>query len=125
MHRCCDEIRFGPRELTTEEVLAQAEELKKIILKAKEVLSMSDLPKLPDTIRCKLRLSTITEQQWSKDSKQTKLVFETIYDESIPEDQRFCKATPSGKFEMVVDNPIALQFFEIGKYYYFDAIKCD
>lgn len=80
---------------------------------------------LPDAIRCKFRLSTITEQQWSKDSKQTKLIFETAYDESIPEDKRFCKATPSGKLEMVVDNPIALQFFEIGKYYYFDAIKCD
>lgn len=90
-----------------------------------EVLSMSDLPKLPDTIRCKLRLSTITEQQWSKDCKQTKLVFETMYDDSIPEDKRYCKATPSGKFEMVVDNPVALQFFEIGKYYYFDAIKCE
>lgn len=119
MHRCCDEIRFGPRELTTEEVLAQAEDFRKIILKAKEVL------KMPDIIRCKLRLSTITEQQWSKDCKQTKLIFEASYDESIEEDRRFCKATPSGKFEMVVDNPVALQFFEIGKYYYFDAIKCE
>ena len=44
-----------------------------------------------------------------------------MYDDTIPEDQRYCKATPSGKFTMVIDNPAALAFFEIGKYYYFDA----
>ena len=78
-----------------------------------------------DSVRCKLRLSNIIKQQWSKDCEQTKLIFEASYDDTIAEDRRFCKATPSGKFEMVVDNPEALKFFEIGKYYYFDAVKCE
>lgn len=37
-----------------------------------------------------------------------------------PEDQQFAKATPSGRIEMVVDNPGAREFFRAGKTYYVD-----
>jgi hypothetical protein len=43
-----------------------------------------------------------------------------MYDTSIPEDQRFQQATPSGSFEQLVDNPAALEQFELGKSYYVD-----
>lgn len=70
------------------------------------------------TIRAKMVLSSITSHSWSKDSKTLK--FTTQYDQSIPEDQRFQKATPSGFIEMQVDNPAALEQFELGKGYYVD-----
>lgn len=72
-------------------------------------------------IRCKFRLTSIIDTKWASNSSQKVLEFTTQYDPAIPEDQRFCKATPSGTFRMVVDNPVALGFFELGKDYYFDA----
>ena len=50
-----------------------------------------------------------------------RLVFEHQYDQNIPEDQRFEKATPTGgRVEMFIDNPAALAQFELGKQYYVD-----
>lgn len=73
-------------------------------------------------IRCKLKLTKIEESKWSPQAvSQKTLVFTTQYDTAIPEDKRFCVATPNGEFRMTVDNPIALAFFELGKDYYFDA----
>ena len=46
--------------------------------------------------------------------------FQTMYDQSIPEDQKFQKATPSGFCTMQVDNPAVLDSFEVGKAYYID-----
>lgn len=51
------------------------------------------------------------------------LVFQPHYDSSIEEDKRFAKATPSGRFEMLVDSPAALAYFQLGKYYYFDVVE--
>ena len=48
------------------------------------------------------------------------LVFSAVYDDGTPENQRFAKSTPSGSIEMAVDNPSALEQFEIGKSYYID-----
>jgi hypothetical protein len=67
-------------------------------------------------VRSKFQLTEITEMQWGG----KRLKFQTIYDNSIPEDARFQKATPSGSIEMVIDNPVALAQFELGKYYYAD-----
>lgn len=68
------------------------------------------------TVRAKLQLVSITEHDWGGKT----LTFHTRYDDTIPEDQRFQKATPSGQFEMLVDNPIALKHFALGKSYYVD-----
>ncbi len=48
--------------------------------------------------------------------------FTPQYDTSIPEDQRFSQATPSGEFTMVVDNPVVVEYFSknLGKQFYVD-----
>ena len=48
------------------------------------------------------------------------LKFECRYDDTIPEDQRFLKATPWGQISMQVDNPVALEAFKLGESYYAD-----
>ncbi|MFP3186793.1 MAG: hypothetical protein RXR52_36625 [Paraburkholderia sp.] len=72
------------------------------------------------TVRAKFQLQQVTANHWGP-SKTLK--FYASYDPSIPEDQRFAKATPSGSFEMTVDNPAALEQFELGKQYYFDITE--
>lgn len=69
-------------------------------------------------VRAKFQLQQITENYWNKNSRT--LVFQPSYDTSIPEDQRFATATPSGRFEMQVDNPAALAQLTLGEYYYVD-----
>lgn len=73
------------------------------------------------TIRSKFQLVEIRQHSWSTEFRT--LVFEARYDSSVPEDQRFCTATPTGRFEMLVDNPTALAHFTLGRYYYFDATE--
>lgn len=67
-------------------------------------------------VRAKMVLQTVSEHAWGAKT----LKFATQYDAAIPEDQRFQKATPSGSIEMLVDNPVALQQFDLGKAYYVD-----
>lgn len=69
------------------------------------------------TVRCKFTLNSI--KHFAYGGKE--FVFHPAYDMSIPEDQRFAKASPSGEFRIVVDNPAAAAQFELGKAYYFDA----
>lgn len=71
-------------------------------------------------VRAKLRLSHITERNWGGSEPQRTLRFDCQYDQSIPEDQRFAKATPSGFIELQVDNPAALVQFKVGQTYYVD-----
>ena len=68
-------------------------------------------------VRCKFCLVEIST--FAHGSQ--KFIFSPQYDTSIPEDQRFQKASPSGRFEITVDNPAAQAFFKIGQCYYFDA----
>ncbi|MFJ1255989.1 hypothetical protein [Cupriavidus sp. CuC1] len=70
------------------------------------------------TVRAKLQLQSVTSHAWSGDAKTLK--FGVQYDSTIPEDQKFCKATPSGSIEIQVDNPAAVAQFELGKSYYVD-----
>jgi hypothetical protein len=70
------------------------------------------------TVRAKFMLTEVRQHQWSAEART--LVFEPRYDTTIPEDQRFNTATPTGRFEMLVNNPPALAAFEIGKQYYLD-----
>lgn len=72
-------------------------------------------------VRAKFKLIEIRESKWHKDSPASKtLKFSTQYDNTIPEDQRFQKATPSGNCEMQIDNPAAVAQFELGADYYVD-----
>ncbi|MGE4190716.1 MAG: hypothetical protein AB7G12_12570 [Thermoanaerobaculia bacterium] len=74
-------------------------------------------------VRCKMKLIEIHQSYYNRDSRT--LVFHTEYDHSIPEDQRFQIATPTGRLEQHVDNPAALAQFELGKSYYFDAVPVE
>jgi len=44
--------------------------------------------------------------------------FGVQYDMTVPEDKRFCRATPTATIEITVDNP-AVEFVP-GRYYYVD-----
>lgn len=70
-------------------------------------------------VRAKMQVSSIENHaNWS--GKTVKLT--TVYDPNIPEDQRFCKATPSGTISMTVDNPAALEQLPLGKHFYVDFV---
>ena len=71
-----------------------------------------------NTVRAKFQVSEIASLAWSPTAKRIK--FQTQYDTSIPEDQRFCKATPSGDMTMIVDNPAALEVLQLGGSFYVD-----
>lgn len=49
--------------------------------------------------------------------------FQPMYDPSVPEDQRYAQATPSGHLQMQVDNPAVS--FTPGKDYYLDFTPVD
>lgn len=74
-------------------------------------------------VRCKLQLTQITHTTWTPNGG--KLTFQAVYDQSIPEDARFAKASPNGTFEIYVDNPDAFNSYELGKFYYFDSTPCE
>ena len=73
-------------------------------------------------VRAKFRLTEVTEMHFGAGKR---LKFTAEYDTSIPEDARFQKATPWGEFSMLVDNPAALEQFELGKPYYFDITPAE
>ena len=59
-------------------------------------------------VRAKFTVTEHKIQRWSH-GEQTTVVLEPRYDTSIPEDQRYAKATPSGRMELTVDNLAALK----------------
>lgn len=69
-------------------------------------------------VRGKFMVTEITEMSWSKTAR--KVVLTPQYDTSIPEDQRYATATPSGRIEMQIDNPSALAALPMGKQFYVD-----
>jgi hypothetical protein len=70
-------------------------------------------------IRAKLTLEGIYAQSWGG----AKAIFRCTYDQTIAEDVRFQKATPSGMAEFQIDNPKASEQLVIGKSYYFDIYE--
>lgn len=68
------------------------------------------------TMRAKMKLNVIVGQSWGG----AKAIFNCEYDPTIADDLKFCKATPTGMCEMVIDNPAALEQLVIGKHYYVD-----
>lgn len=73
-------------------------------------------------VRAKFRV--ISETRTAFALEHSRLVkFQAMYDPSLPEDQRFAKATPSGSLEIHVDNPDV--HFELGQSYYLDFTPAD
>lgn len=48
-----------------------------------------------------------------------------VMDNTTEENRRFAKYTPSGELRMVIDNPPAAAFFELGKTCYVDFINAE
>lgn len=69
-------------------------------------------------VRGKFKLTEIHQSAWAGDGRT--LIFQAQYDPDSPEDQKYAQFTPTGRIEMHVDNPAALQQFELGKAYYVD-----
>lgn len=67
-------------------------------------------------VRARFKLTETHDLSWGG----KRLVFAPEYDSTIPEDRRFCDATPNGKFEMVVKNTAALDQFKLGEDYFCD-----
>lgn len=72
--------------------------------------------------RAKFRCISETRHCFGSPESRT-YKFQAIYDDSIPEDQRYAKYTPTGTLEMVVDNPSVE--FAVGAYYYLDFTPAD
>jgi hypothetical protein len=73
-------------------------------------------------IRAKFKCISETKSAYGQAGSRT-VRFQAMYDASLPEDQRFAKATPSGSVEITVDNPAAQ--FELGADYYLDFTKVE
>ena len=61
-------------------------------------------------IRAKFTLVSHTHLSYGHGSHGHTFEFAPQYDTSIPEDQRFSKATPNGNFKMTVDNPPVIEY---------------
>lgn len=73
------------------------------------------------TTRAKFHCDSDTRHAWS-DTAIT-YHFQAAYDPSVPEDQRFAKATPTGEMKILVDNPNVE--FQRGAYYYLDITRVE
>jgi hypothetical protein len=89
---------------------------------ATHAMSITNTGVIDMRVRCKFQLQEITEfAGYSQGMK--KYVFRPQYDDTIPEDRRFQKYSPSGEFWILVDNPAVHEEYKNGHYYYFDSIE--
>lgn len=75
-------------------------------------------------VRAKFMVQEIRQHHYGNPGATT-VILRPQYDQSIEEDKRFAKATPSGEVSMYIDNPPAQAFFELGKTYYLDFTKAE
>ena len=71
------------------------------------------------TIRARMKLMRMVTEDWGHGTQQT-VHFMAQYDQSIAEDQKFQRATPSADAKFQIDNPAALEQLKVGRDYYFD-----
>lgn len=69
-------------------------------------------------VRAKFQLQEIRQHIYN--SQQRTFVFYPVSADGTPENDRFCKYTPSGKLEIMVDNPAVIEQWKLGDYYYAD-----
>lgn len=73
-----------------------------------------------ETVRAKFKVTQIIETHYAPNSSQKKIVLEAQYDPKVAEDVSFSKATPSGRMEIQIDNPVAIERMPVGKIFYVD-----
>lgn len=70
-------------------------------------------------VRAKLRCNSETTSRWTVGGPTQRVYeFSAVYDDSVPVDQRYAKATPSASLRITVDNPAV--DFAAGLSYYLD-----
>jgi len=76
-------------------------------------------------VRAKFKCSHFVQHaHWEKGKQGSREYhFDAVCADEVPENQRFHKATPSGKLSMYVDNAAAS--FEPGKSYYLDFTEAE
>lgn len=77
------------------------------------------------TVRAKFRVTQVIETQLTPTYSQKKIVLEAQYDQKVADDLSFQKATPTGRMEMQIDNPAAIEAMPIGKVFYVDFIPAE
>lgn len=79
------------------------------------------------TTRCKFQVTNHLPaySTTDPDSPMKRIVFEARYDDRLPEDQRFFKATPSGRLDIIVDDPTVVSSLKTGSFVYIDITKID
>ena len=77
------------------------------------------------TVRAKFKVSEIVERHFNPTYSQKTIVLTPEYDQKIAEDVSFQKATPTGRMEMQIDNPAAIERMPIGKVFYVDFTPVD
>ena len=60
------------------------------------------------------------ERHFNPTYSQKTIILTPEYDQKIAEDVSFQKATPTGRMEMQIDNPVAIERMPIGKTFYVD-----
>lgn len=76
-------------------------------------------------VRAKFKVTRVIVTNYSPTYTQTVIVLEPQYDQKVAEDLSFSKATPSGRIEMQVDNPAAVEAMPVGKVFYVDFTPAD
>jgi len=70
-------------------------------------------------VRAKFRVNNIRTYTDDPNGLKT-IVLHAVYDDGIPENQRFAQATPSGTIEITINNPPASDVFKHGQEFYVD-----
>ena len=72
-------------------------------------------------VRCKMKVVERKNQMWNlADKPVTTVVLSAVSGE---ENKTWAKYTPSGKIELLIDNPDAYDQFELGRTYFVDFSK--
>lgn len=75
-------------------------------------------------VRAKFTVTEVRKNYYNNGKQvmegSTVIVLTPQYDNGIPEDQRVAKATPSGRMEMTIDNPPAVEYLKPGGQFYVD-----
>lgn len=73
-----------------------------------------------DKTICKFRCDSVKHFGYANE-----VTLHAQYDETLDEDRRFSKATPSGNITFMVTNPNIFDFFVPGKCYYLNITPAD
>lgn len=77
------------------------------------------------TARCKFQITNLLPAYPSSEPESTakRVVLETRYDNTIAEDRAFTKYTPTGRLDVVIDNPSVTDELKVGDFVYVDITK--